>query len=293
MLSRPTRAACNRDKEKDRMLQHAWSPDRRAPWQHAGICYSSICSHVQLLALMWSLYHEVGRILAPSFPPSCQAAALPSALSILMSSEGNTALQNCSGMPYEMEGTPEDGFCRTLKDLFSVASDQACNVWTLADGFNFMHVMISRNQMSQSHVHTQTHKRKSPAPIPHIFSCTSWKTVCNDWKKDHTILPLDNGREEQKSGLWQGQYFILSLAYSADFVIKLPHLKPPFLQVWKWAVPVSQICEMSSYQNCFKRDRTDCHLPTGWEMRAAAFLQRWPWTSLSLPKLYLSWSLRC
>lgn len=64
MLSRLTRAAYNRDKEKDRMLQHAWSPDRRAPWQHSGICYSSIYSHVQLLALMWSLYHEVGRISA-------------------------------------------------------------------------------------------------------------------------------------------------------------------------------------------------------------------------------------
>lgn len=44
------------------MLQHAWSPDRRTPWQHAGICYSSIYSHMQLLALMWSLYHEVRRI---------------------------------------------------------------------------------------------------------------------------------------------------------------------------------------------------------------------------------------
>lgn len=91
---------------------------------------------------------------------------------------------------------------------------------------------------------------------PHIFSCTSLKTVCNDWNKNHTIFPLDNGREEQKSGLWQVQYFILSLAYSADFVIKLPHLKTPFLQVWKWAVPVSQICGMSSYQNCFKRGQT-------------------------------------
>lgn len=62
--------------------------------------------------------------------------------------------------------------------------------------------------------------------------------------------------------------------HTQQTVIKLPHLKTPFLQVWKWAAPASQTCEMSSYQNCFKRDRTDCHLPTGWEMRAAAFLQR-------------------
>lgn len=91
MLSRLTRAAYSRDKEKDRMLQHAWSPDRRAPWQHAGISHSSIYSHVQLLALMCSLYHEVGRISAPL---SHQAAALSSALSILMSWESNMALQN-------------------------------------------------------------------------------------------------------------------------------------------------------------------------------------------------------
>lgn len=112
--------------------------------------------------------------------------------------------------------------------------------------------MILKNQIFHSLVHTLTHKRKSPGPIPHIFSCTSLKTVCNDWNKDHTMFPLDNGGEEQKSGLWQVQYFIPSLAYSADSVIKLPHLKTPFLQVWKKAA--SQICEMSSCQNCFLKE---------------------------------------
>lgn len=59
------------------------------------------------------------------------------------------------------------------------------------------------------------------------------------------------------------QYFILALTYSADFVIKLPHLKTPFLQIWKWAESVSQICEKSSYQSCYKRDRTVTWLQNG------------------------------
>jgi len=80
--------------------------------------------------------------------------------------------------------------------------------------------------------------------------------------------------EKNKSGLWQAQYFILYFTYSADFVIKLPHLTTPFLQVWKWAASVSGICEMSSYQSCYKRDRTDCHLTAEREMCSVAFLQR-------------------
>lgn len=127
------------------------------------------------------------------------------------------------------------------------------------------------------HMHTyntQTHKIKSPGPIPHIFSCTSLKTVCSAWNEDHTISPLDNGREEQKSGLWQTQFLILSLTYSADVVIKLPHMKTSFLQVWKWAPSVSWICEMLSYQSFYKTDRTDCHLTAEQEMCSVAFLQR-------------------
>lgn len=127
---------------------------------------------------------------------------------------------------------------------------------------------------------THRHTREKLLVPSHTSSLApGLKTVCNDWNKDHTIFPLANGREEQNSGLWQVQYFIVSLACSADFVIKLPHLKTPFLQVWKWAEPASQICEMSSHENCFERARADCHLPTGWEMCSAAFLQRWPWTS--------------
>lgn len=110
--------------------------------------------------------------------------------------------------------------------------------------------MISRKQIFHKHVHT--YERKSPGPILHIFSRTSLKTVYSHWNKDHAIFPSGNGREERKSGLWQVQYFIPSLTYSADFVIKLPHLKTSFLQVWKWAVSVSQICEMSSFEAVIK-----------------------------------------
>lgn len=245
---------------------------------------------------MWSLYHAAGRIFAPL---SHQAAKLqlfpqphPSSWAERVTWLCKTVL-GCLMRRKELQRMVSAGPWK-ISFLWQVTSNpKPAMCEHLLTGLTLCMWWLIKIRYFTG-VCTHRHTKEKVLVPSHTFSLAPvWKLVCSDWNKDHTIFPLDNGREEQKSGLWQAQYFIPSLAHSADFVIKLPHLKTPFLQVWKWAAPASQTCEMSSYQNCFKRDRTDCHLPTGWEMRAAAFLQRWPWTSLSLPKIYLSWSLRC